>query len=463
MIAFARAVLFTLVAISLLTQQAAYSQSRAREVRTNWPAPRQVDERRMSLVGIRKLEGKHLRLYTDLPVSEAVDDLPQVFDAAVEHWADYFQLPRRQLAGWRVQAFLIEDRTKFAALGLLPERNRDFVNGYAYGYELWLDDQPSDYYRRHLLLHEGVHSFMLTHFGSAGPGWYMEGMAEILGTHRWQEGQLETNILPASREEVPLWGRIRLIRDAHQNGKTLPIEGVLAIDNRRALDTDAYAWCWSLCKFLDSHPKFSSRFRELRKNVGRQDFNSRFRRMFQAEWSDLNAEWDAFVATLDYGYDIERMTVNHTSARPVEKSHETTVAADRGWQSSGWLLQAGKRYKVTASGRFQIAADPEPWPSESGGVTLRYHEGHPLGMLLGALRPVSVNSVRKATPEGGKQEPAENVGFANPFAIGLEAAVIPEHDAILYLRVNDSAAELADNQGSLRVEIARVPANADDD
>ena len=49
------------------------------------------------------------------------------------------------------------------------------------GAELWLHDQPTAYYRRHLLLHEGTHVFMASFLGGCGPGWYMEGTAELFG------------------------------------------------------------------------------------------------------------------------------------------------------------------------------------------------------------------------------------------------------------------------------------------
>ena len=37
---------------------------------------RQVDERRAAQVGIRRVDGRHLRLYTDLPHGDTVDGLP---------------------------------------------------------------------------------------------------------------------------------------------------------------------------------------------------------------------------------------------------------------------------------------------------------------------------------------------------------------------------------------------------
>ena len=412
---------------------------------TDWPAPREVDRSRAAAAGIREITGKHLRLLTDVPANPAVDELPQVFDAAVPLWGEYFGIPEEKYENWQIQGFLIRDRAKFAALGLLSERNPDFINGYALGNELWLEEQPSDYYRRHLLLHEGTHSFMLSFLGAGGPGWYMEGMAELLGTHRWQDQQLELRLFPAAKEDVPMWGRIKIIRDAVASGKPLSLGEVMAISNREVLSVDAYAWCWALAKFLDSHPRYGERFHKLAANVNEPSFNHRLRKIFHMEWPRLEFEWEAFVAALDYGYDTQRMALVPVSTEPLDGPSSTTIAADLGWQSTPWQLKKGQKYKLTATGRYQIAHDGqiandgEPWPCEPGGVTLRYHDGQPLGILLGTLRS------------------KKNSGaFAKPLPLGLQAIVTPTEDAVLYLRVNDSPAELSENQGTLEVRITPI-------
>jgi len=412
-------------------------------VADDFAAPRQVDERRAAQVGLRKIVGRHLRLYTDLPPSDAVDGLPVVFDAAVPLWAEYFGIDPAKLRNWRMQGYLMQDRAKFAALGLLPKENTEFDNGFSVGHELWLMEQPSDYFRRHLMLHEGTHGFMARYLGGTGPGWYMEGMAELLGTHRWHKGQLSLRVMPASRRDVPMWGRIKFVREAYRDGKPLELSAIMALDKRRAFSTDEYAWCWALCEFLDSHPRWQETFRKLPTYVGEQRFNQRVRHLFRKEWPELLTEWRAFVATLDYGYDTERMAMQHRPSAAISETASVTVAADRGWQSTGWQLKAGQEYRISAEGRYiiangQIADDGDPWPSEPGGVTLEYHEGRPLGMLLGAWR--STASSR----------------FSKPVAIGLAAKLKPPEDAVLYLRVNDSPARLSDNRGSLSASIRRA-------
>lgn len=410
----------------------------------DFPAPRRVDERRAAQVGMRKIVGRHLRLYTDLPSSDAVDGLAAVFDSAVPLWAEYFDVDPSSVRDWKMQGFLMRDRAKFAALGLLPKENTEFANGYCNGYELWVVEQSSDYFRRHLLLHEGTHGFMYTQLGETGPGWYMEGTAELLGTHSWRDGQLRLRVMPQSREEVPMWGRIRLIRETVEEGKSLELGEVLALDKRRVLSTDEYAWSWALCAFLDSHPQWQEKFRSLREHVGERRFNKRFRYDFRKQWPDLQTEWQGYVATLDYGYDSQRMMMEHRKAEKPSDDATVEIDAARGWQSSGWELQAGRSYRLTASGRFEIAreqsdeGDEIVWPCEPGGVTIRYHEGRPLGMLVGALRETA----------SGR--------FSGPFAVGLSSVIKPPADAVLYLRVNDSAARLSDNRGTLAASIRRV-------
>ncbi len=472
---------------------------------SNSLSPRKVNEHRAALAGIRKLTGRHLTLYTDLAANPAVDELPAVFDAAVPQWADYFEIDANKLQDWRIQGYLIHDRTKFAELGLLSETNANFANGYAQAHELWLEEQPSDYYRRHLLLHEGTHSFMLAHLGGAGPSWYMEGIAELLATHHSraatqhtapnQKLSLRLRHMPADRDEVPMWGRIKLIRGvggweaqgarrkARDEKQTTPnIAQVMQIDNRRKLATAEYAWCWALVSMLDSHPQFQKPFRQLQRYVADPNFNDHFRRKFAPQWPELTAQWQSLVSTLDYGHDFSRMAIRHVQPTTVvNQQQSTSIDVDCGWQSTGWRLEAGKTYQLTARGRFQIAEERElgvrghsrreaqgarrelkknnsrlappnsqliPWMSEPGGITLEYHAGRPLGILLGALLPPSRRLVVESTETAKPQ-----ASLLNPIAVGLGTKITPDRDAVLYLRVNDRPAWLGDNQGQVEVSI----------
>lgn len=410
-----------------------------------------IDDARAQSNGIRKLASRHLVLYTDLPSSPEIDRLPEIFDQAVPQWANYFDVDESKTASWKARAFLIGDRRRFDALGLMPLGNDKFINGISIGSDLWLYDQPTDYYRRHLLLHEGTHAFMVTFLGGCGPGWYMEGTAELMATHRLDDlRRLTLRIMPRERTEVPMLGRFKLIRDAVAEGRSLSFADVMQIDNREQLGNEAYAWCWAAAKFLDTHPRYRGRFQRLKKHVRDPEFNRIVRKEFDRDWSDLIAEWPAFVHSLDYGYDFERMAIKfRQGTRLTNGPRSVTIAADRGWQSSGVRLDAGKSYRVTASGRYQIASSDidgvaETWPCEPGGVTIEYHDGKPLGMLLGAI----VSRTAEAS--------AAHATLADEFDIGLNATITPAANGTLYLRVNESPSQLTDNRGELAVTIEAV-------
>ncbi|MEK6235950.1 MAG: hypothetical protein N2C14_14680, partial [Planctomycetales bacterium] len=194
------------------------------------PRKPSIDEARAAEAGIRKYAGRHVTIYSDAD-PESVRALPAAFDAAVAEWAKYFKVSAVEKSGqpWRVDAHLLanaasEDR--FRRVGLWRAGLPRFRNGFAFSDAVFLRDQQSDYYRRHLLLHEGVHAFMLSRFGSCGPAWYMEGVAELLGTVGVQDGKLITPYFPRTREEVPLWGRIRIVKDLYAEGKGRDVESV---------------------------------------------------------------------------------------------------------------------------------------------------------------------------------------------------------------------------------------------
>jgi hypothetical protein len=404
----------------------------------NLPASRVVDETRAAAAGIRKLTGKHVVIYTDAKSSPAIDSLPTIFDLAVPQWAEYFNVPDDKYNHWQARGFLIRDRETFEALGLMPPVQQDFPNGISVGRDFWLYAQPSDYYTRHLMLHEGTHVFMQSFLGGCGPGWYMEGTAELFGTHRYDERykQLTLRVMPKDRDDVPMWGRIKLVNTAAQQG-THPLPGVLEIDNSRQMGDDLYAWCWALCKFLDSHPRYRDRFRNLQNNVTAPDFNDRFRNAYRGHWADLQAEWLAFIESLDYGYNFERTAIDFRRGKPLTQPAKVQIEADRGWQSSGLRLEAGKKYHLAATGRYEVANDGRPWPCEPGGITIDYHDGRPLGMLVAAIN----GNAKGAT-------------LADTIPVGLDATITPAASGTLYLRVNDSPARLDDNRGSLNVTIS---------
>jgi len=401
---------------------------------------RVIDDAKAGAVGIRKLASKRLTLYTDLLSTPEVDELPGMFDQAFPQWCEYFGIDAAKYPAWRMTGFLMKDKDRFRRTGLLPGDLPPFPNGFARNDELWLYEQTDDYYRRHLLLHEGTHGLMNTILGGCGPPWYMEGIAELLATHRWAEGQLTLGWVPPSRQHAPGWGRVRMIRDAVAEGRAMSLRGVIEYPPQAHRQNEPYAWCWAAALLMDRHPRYQQRFRQLKRIVLTHDFNRRFFAAMGDDWNRLCEEWRLMVADLEYGYDVARTAVDFTPGRPLPDGGTTlTVAADRGWQNTGLRLEAGTSYRLRASGRYQVDDEPQTWWCEPGGVSIRYYHGRPLGMLLAAIRP--------ERPAPGSTPLLEST------AVGLGTRLTPRQTGTLYLKINDSAGELDDNVGELRVEV----------
>ncbi|MBI2478473.1 MAG: hypothetical protein HYV60_07495 [Planctomycetia bacterium] len=408
----------------------------------------QIDEERVAASGIRKIVGKHLILYTDLPEAAAIEELTQVFAAAVPQWSEYFGVDAASVESWQQVGYMMQDKTRFVTAGLLPNDLPPFLHGFQRGSELWLYEQPSDYYRRHLLLHEGTHGFMKRFLGGAGPPWYMEGTAELFGTHRWQNDQLTLRWFPEDKELTSFWGRIKVIQDEVRAGSGREIANILRFDKTAHLQVEPYAWSWAVAAFFDSHPRYRDRFHELRKFAPDDtfSFSQRFYDSLQAEWPGIARQWHVYIANMDYGFDVAREAIDPRIAGELPTGGATvSIAADRGWQSTGYRLESGAKYKLEAAGRYQLADQPGIWWCEPNGVTIRYHKGLPLGILLGAI-------VDESASDGGA------IPLVTPKAIGMGGEYPIEEGGTLYLRVNDSPAELKDNAGSLEVRIAKLAA-----
>jgi hypothetical protein len=102
-------------------------------------------------------------------------------------------------------------------------------------------------------------------------------------------------------------------------------------------------------------------------------------------------------------------------------------------------LEAGQHYQLRATGRYQLAGQPRVWWCEPNGVSIRYYHGQPLGILLAAVR----------SDDGA----TGSSGLLLPQVVGLETVLTAPRDGTLYLRINDAPDSLADNQGTLTVEV----------
>ena len=75
-------------------------------------------------------------------------------------------------------------------------------------------------------------------------------------------------------------------------------------------------------------------------------------------------------------------------------------------------------------------------------MTIRYWHGQRFGALLAAVH---------AEPF----DPQSTSALASPVLVGAEGTIRPTKRGTLYLRINDSPADLADNAGSVQVRVSK--------
>jgi hypothetical protein len=406
------------------------------------------DDQRLAALGIRKHESRRLRLYTDIPDADA-RPLPELIDRAFDALTAYFGPlpPARDGSEFQMTGYLLRSEALFREAGLIPEDLPTFQHGRHRRNEFWMRDQEYDYYRRHLLIHEVTHCVMTYLPDRRAPVWYFEGMAELFGTHRLEaDGTFAWGVMPDSPEHFAGLGRITLVREDYSQGRGRSIPQILRMRPEEFLEPSPYAWSWALCHFLAQHPRYRERFQQLGQHLTGDQFEGAWRQLFGADARDLATEWALFALNLQYGYDMERSAIEFRSGTPLAKDdppREAAVRADRGWQSAGVLVEAGGAYHLEARGRFTLADVPKPWESEPQGVSIRYFDGFPLGQLLACIR-------QETLPQGDDRETMLKV-----LPVGRARRFVAPVTGTLYLRVNDSWSELADNRGEVQVLIWR--------
>ncbi|MDR1479963.1 MAG: DUF1570 domain-containing protein [Planctomycetaceae bacterium] len=416
--------------------------------------------------GIRQLKGKYITLFTDVKSGAEVDRLPYIFDLMVLGLCEYFGVKPVNYEEFRVRVFLIDDLGKFSKHNVLRGA-ADLRFGYSLQNQIWVRHQKDDYYQRHLFLHEGVHAFMFYAFGTFPPFWYREGIAEMLATHKFENGKLKLGWFPNDTKSVLGLGRVETIQrlierlDNKSDKNTVDISGLDYLfslgESVQGVDqVDLYSVCWGLVMFCDNHPRYRAAFRRLvfRLSESRVDFRERLIALIASESkTDLlttrfrfEADWNDFKKNICYGYDFERAIIDF-QAPPInvtKNNKDIVIRVDRGWQNSGLVLEVGKRYKLTATGRFQVADKPDIWWSEPNGITIRYNQKMPIGKLQAMILPDAVSPTAKIpTPE--YKEIGENITWQ------------PAKKGSLFLKINDPASSLADNKGTLTLTIQELP------
>lgn len=403
-----------------------------------------------STPGFSRITGKHITIVTDLPMNDPataaeLNELPKIFDQAFQFWCEEFSVDRKSTENWKVTLYLMLERERFRQAGMIPKEVPEFPYGWQYKDDLWVMEQVSPYYRRHLMLHEGTHWFMYRKYGFYDTPWLAEGMSELLGTHRWVDRKLTMGIVPANQLEVPYWGRIKKIREQSSNQTAPSFEDILRYSNTAHQSVDAYAWSWALTVFLKNHPDTSTVFGELlsQKAANSRDVEQWLRQRLGDRLPRIRSAWRSFITELDYGYSTAPglLQLSETS-KPIitGETSSISIAADKGWQATGLSVRPGTTITLTATGKYTVAQQPKPWICTPAGVTLEYYRGQPLGKLMMVVLSPQISEAATTMVE--------------TVPIGDQTTWTATEAGELFFRINESAGALSDNEGELRLNIS---------
>lgn len=417
-----------------------------------------LNSARLKAVGIRRYESQRLVLLTDLP-AERIAGLPELADQLFHQLEAHFGKLPPALDGsdFQVTGCVIEDVKRFQSAGLMPAESFTFSHGRHMDYQFWCYSQDSEYYLRHLVLHEFTHCFMTCESGllNIPPLWYIEGMAEYFATHRVDETTKATfGVLPDSFEGYEGWGRIsalerefeRGLRSANNTARPAgplpipPLNQALRDVTFKSTDLD-YAQWWAISWMLQSNPQCSSAFEPLRQLRTREEFISKVHEIRETVDGKLQADWLLFAESLDTGFDSARgFPVHAESVVSLTEDASTPatfrVAANAEWQDSGIRLRSGQSVTVACHGQYSVNQPADAWVCEPMGVGVEYYRGIPLGAVVATFVDSNGFSLTRRS------------------FVGREATLTAENDASLWLQINDSCSSRSNNSGEVAVSVS---------
>ncbi len=265
--------------------------------------------------------------------------------------------------------------------------------------------------------HECVHAYCSQTFGSTGPTWYAEGMAEM--GHYWKNSQLAIEIDPVTIDYL-------------KNSPPKKLLDIVAAGQITGDSWRAYAWRWALCHLLASNPNYSGRFQALGIGMMSGQPGASFESVYGPVAREVSFEYDFFVQHLDNGFrcDLCAWQWNRKFQYLRPKGYVSTkVLARYGWQASNVKLKSGESYDCAAKGTWKTAEDGEEMDA-NGAAT-----GH--GRLVGVIMT--------------------DDRLSEPFDLGARATLVPPSGGDLYLRCQEDWNALGDNDGSLVVYFRRTP------
>ena len=266
--------------------------------------------------------------------------------------------------------------------------------------------------------HEAVHAYCAHAFGSTGPTWYSEGMAEI--------GQYWKDINDKSVQCSP--EVLRYLK----NSELKPLKDVVDIAQFTGDSWQNYAWRWSICHLLGFNENYTQRFKPLGLALMTQQRNVSFWSVYGTMAKEIEFEHQLFIKNMDLGYRVDLCTWDwKTKFQQIRgrRSAVSKIKAGRGWQATRLEVKSGDQFQYEATGDWSIEPDAEEFSADG--------QSDSQGKLIGIL--------------------FNDYELSEPFDLGASGTYAAQGDGKLYVRCKEDWANIADNKGtiSLRFKLSQ--------
>ncbi len=260
--------------------------------------------------------------------------------------------------------------------------------------------------------HEAVHAYCHQSFGTTGPTWFAEGIAEI--GHYWKDKDYSVQIHPEVLKYL-------------QRSEPKPLAEIVDSRERTGDSWQNYAWRWALCHMLAYNPNYGDRFRPLGLQILAEQ-GATFQSVYGPMAPEIAFEYRFFLDHMDNGFRVDLCRWDwKTKAVGLRGSAnvQSKIEAARGWQSSRLLAKEGQMYEFTATGEWSIEKEGDKLTADG--------DANGKGKLVGVM--------------------FDDYKLSDSFPLGTTGRWATPSDGVLFVRCDDAWNAIADNTGVITLKI----------
>ncbi len=394
----------------------------------------------LQAAGLKEFQEGGLTLISDLPVSDC-NMLLEISRQLDLTWntefreTDSLQTPIQN--DWF--AFVIDSPIRFEHVGLMPGEKIGLLHGLQLGNRVWLRQQESEYYLRHLFVHEAIHRRMMEQSDSQSSGtlWWHEGSAELWATHDFDSttGETRFGVVPAVRDRFPGWAHYERIERLSHEGNLPSIRELIGYRDQDFGDRrGGYALAWAMCQFLKSHPFTQVAYQQMYRLDDWSRIPVHVERLLN-ERPELELEWRLCLSRLNW----ESVARGHLF-EPIERLETPSMipTATGRYYFANVDAHGEVDVSVVVQGQIHVRFEGHDVAISPTGITARYIDGFPAGALIATVY---------------QQGQSGDNPFLSRFAIGDSKTIQLPAGSQLVFGVNDRGLEFQPEPGSYSVKV----------